>query len=66
MVGHAENLLGAQAPDAAFTQAVEGLGRSDFVAVETVDVKLYGAVFNLLNHMFVPDLVKESVHIRFR
>jgi hypothetical protein len=62
VVGHADYLFRTQAFYAAAAHAVKSLGRGHFVAIKTVDIKLYGAVLYLLYHMFIPDFVEESIH----
>ena len=58
MVRHTEYLLGTETLQTTGAQAVEGLGRSHFMTVESVDIQLCGTVVHLLDDMPVPDLIE--------
>ena len=62
VVGHAIDLLGTEAFDAAVAHTLECLRRRYLVGIETIDVELGWSIGYNLHHVGVPYLVKQSVH----
>ena len=58
MVGHTVDMVGTEALESSLPHTSECLWRRHLVAIETVDVKLCGTVFYLLNDVLVPDFIK--------
>jgi hypothetical protein len=58
MVGHAENFFRSEAFYAPLPEFIESLGRSDFMAIQPVSIKLIRAVLDPRNDMAVPNLIK--------
>src|SRR3546814_11834653 len=60
VVGHRQRRLGMAQLAAGEAKSFEGLGRSHLVHEVTVDVDEAGAVVLTVDHMTVPDLVKQG------
>ena len=58
MVGHSEDVVGAESLDAFIAKRVESLRTRHLVRIQAVDIKLCGTVRNVLNDMLIPYLIK--------
>ena len=58
VIGHTENLLGAETLQSACTHAVESLRRCYLMTVQAVDIQLCWSVIHLLHHVLIPYLIK--------
>jgi hypothetical protein len=61
MVGHTEDIFRAEAFDSATSHPLESLGACHLMAIEAVDVELFGSILDVLHHVAVPDFVKQSI-----
>ena len=58
VVGHSEDVVGAESLDAFIAKRVESLRTRHLVRIQTVDIKLCWPVLYILHDMHIPYLIK--------
>jgi hypothetical protein len=58
VVRRAVGAFGTHDFETALAESVKRLGRCHFVAVVAVDIELVGTVFDVVDHVGIPDFVK--------
>ena len=62
VVRSANNFFRAENFESSFAESIKSLGRSNLVAVKTVNVQLTSAALNIINNVRIPNFIKQLCH----